>query len=138
VQDVFVTLLQTLPTFQYDGSGRFRNWLRTLVLNKLRDRKRHEARAGKALAQLAEEAVLPDAAERFWETEYQQELARLALRLMQADFAPATWKACWAPVAQGRPPAEVAREFGISENAVCIAKCRVLRRLRHELAGFFD
>ena len=33
---------------------------------------------------------------------------------------------------------DVARDLGMSENAVYIAKCRVLRRLRRELAGLVD
>jgi len=32
----------------------------------------------------------------------------------------------------------VARELGISENAVYLAKCRVLRRLKQELAGLVE
>ena len=39
---------------------------------------------------------------------------------------------------QGRPAAEVARELGLSENAVYIARCRVLRRLRQELGGLVE
>jgi RNA polymerase sigma-70 factor (ECF subfamily) len=139
VQEVFVTLLQNLPTFQTDHTaGKFRAWLRTVMLNKLRDRKRRESRTAKVLAQRPPEPELPDGAEAFWEAEYQQELARRALRLMQAEFAPATWKACWETVVRGRPTAEVAREFGITENAVYIAKCRVLRRLRQHLTGLLD
>ena len=36
------------------------------------------------------------------------------------------------------PAAEVARQLGITENAVYIAKLRVLRRLRQELAEFLE
>src|SRR5205823_233186 len=119
VQEVFVALLQTLPTFQYDRQdGKFRGWLRTLMINKLRDRKRREARLEKALTNREPEPEPPDVVEAFWETEYRQELSRRALRLMQADFSPATWKACWETVVQGRPADEVARELGLSENAV--------------------
>ena len=139
VQEVFVALLRTLPTFQHDSrDGRFRSWLRTIMLNKLRDRKRQEARTDKAHAQHAAEPELPDDAQAYWETEYHQELARRALRLMQAEFAPTTWKACWETVVQGRPTAEVAAELGISENAVYVAKCRVIRRLRQELIGLVE
>jgi RNA polymerase sigma-70 factor (ECF subfamily) len=139
VQDVFVALMQTLPTFQYDrDGGKFRSWLRTLTINKLRDRKRRDVRLGKALASLPVESELPDIAETFWQAEYQQELTRRALQLMQAEFTPTTWKACWETVVEGRPADEVARELGVSENAVYIAKCRVLRRLRQELNGLVD
>jgi RNA polymerase sigma-70 factor (ECF subfamily) len=57
---------------------------------------------------------------------------------MQAEFSAATWKACWECVVEGRPAAEVAAELGISENAVYLARCRVLRRLRRELDGLLD
>ncbi|HTU21269.1 MAG TPA: sigma-70 family RNA polymerase sigma factor [Gemmataceae bacterium] len=138
VQEVFVALVQALPTFQHEGSGRFRRWLRTLLLNKLRDRKRRQVRTEKALAQRPGEIELPDAAELFWEADYHKELARRALLLMQAEFAPSTWKACWQTVVQGRSAAETARELGISENAVYIARCRVLRRLRQELGDLME
>jgi RNA polymerase sigma-70 factor, ECF subfamily len=131
VQEVFAVLVQTLPAFRYDRSGKFRGWLRTLMMNKLRDRKRRQARSDKALDKLRHLVELSEA-EAFWETDYRRAVARRALHLMQADFAPATWKACWETVAEGRAPAELARELGISENAVYIAKHRVLQRLRHE------
>jgi RNA polymerase sigma-70 factor (ECF subfamily) len=139
VQEVFVALLQFLPSFQHDHTpGKFRSWLRTIMLNKLRDRKRREARADKVLAQVGVEPELPDGAEAFWETEYRQELSRRALRLIQTEFAPTTWKACWETVVHGRSTEEVAQELGITENAVYVAKCRVLRRLRHELIGLME
>ena len=139
VQEVFVALLQFLPSFQHDSTpGKFRSWLRTIMLNKLRDRKRRAARADKALAHLGQESELPDGAEAFWEAEYRQELSRRALRLIQAEFAPTTWKACWETVVHGRSTEEIARELGITENAVYVAKCRVLRRLGQELSGLLE
>lgn len=138
VQDVFVVLVQTLPRFEYDANGRFRNWLRTITLNKLRDRKRRAMLAGRVPIDQCPEPVLPDDAERFWETEYQGELTRRALELMRSDFAPATWKACWELTARGRSAKHVARELGMTENAVYLAKCRVLRRLRDELTGLVE
>ena len=77
-------------------------------------------------------------ADSFWEVEFRRELTRRALELMRTDFAPPTWQACWEFLANGRSAAEVAREFGITENAVYLAKCRVLRLLRRELAGMVD
>ena len=138
VQEVFVTLVQTLPSFEYDRAGNFRRWLRTLLLDKLRDRIRRRVRAEKALEHHQQDVELPDIAEVFWEAEYQQELARQALRLMQAEFAPSTWKACWETVVHSRAPADVAKELGITENAVYIAKYRVLRKLRQELSGLVE
>jgi RNA polymerase sigma-70 factor (ECF subfamily) len=78
------------------------------------------------------------AADSFSEVEYRQQLVARALELMQAEFQPTTWKACWEFVVAGRPAAEVGRQLGISENAVHLAKGRVLRRLRQELEGLLD
>jgi RNA polymerase sigma-70 factor (ECF subfamily) len=74
----------------------------------------------------------------FWEKDYRSQLVGRALELMQSHFQPATWKACWECVVNGRSPVEVAAQLGISVNAVYIAKSRVLSRLRQELDGLLD
>ena len=76
--------------------------------------------------------------EAMWEKDHKQFLVRRALELMQAEFQPATWKACWQAVVESRPATEIAAALGMTENAVFIAKCRVLGRLRKELAGLLD
>jgi RNA polymerase sigma-70 factor (ECF subfamily) len=138
VQEVLTHLVKALPKFSYDQGGSFRSWLRTVTLNKLRDRARRQkvpllAASGK-LSGVAD----THEGELFTEEEHRQYLARRALEVMQAEFEPTTWKACWEFIVAGRPAAEVAADLGISENAVYIAKCRVLRRLRKELEGIFD
>lgn len=138
VQETFVTLMQTIPSFEHNRKGSFRRWLRVLMVNKLRDRLRRQSRYQQVLAELPAEVEVPNVAEQFWEQEYQQELSHQALRLIQAEFEPRTWKACWETVVQGRSVAEVAAELGVSHNAVYVAKCRVLRRLRECLDGLLD
>jgi RNA polymerase sigma-70 factor (ECF subfamily) len=54
------------------------------------------------------------------------------------EFQPVTWKACWEFVVCDRKADDVASELGVSVNAVYLAKSRVLRRLREELAGLLD
>jgi RNA polymerase sigma-70 factor (ECF subfamily) len=137
VQEVFVALVESLPDFRRQGSGAFRRWLKTILLNKVRDGQRRRARLARALAQRPAQAD-PDEADLFAEADFRQELARRALQLMQAEFTPSTWKACWETLVRGRSPGEVARELGISENAVYLARCRVLRRLRQELGDLLD
>jgi RNA polymerase sigma-70 factor (ECF subfamily) len=139
VQDVFAVLLRQLPLFRYDRGRSFRGWLRTVTRNKWRERQRRRPPPTlddpeRALALPADEEG-PDS---FGEAEYRRHLSRRALQLMQAEFPPTSWKACWEVVVSGRPPAEVAAELGISVGAVYTAKSRVLRRLREELAGLID
>jgi RNA polymerase sigma-70 factor (ECF subfamily) len=139
VQDVFTTVLEQLPTFQLDPNKSFRGWLRTIAVNKWRDHLRRRAVAGRGGndAGLAE-VVVPDTVAPLWEKEFQQQIVGRALDLMQADFEPPTWKACWAQVVEGKAAPDVAKELGLSLAAVYAAKSRVLRRLRQELHGMLD
>jgi RNA polymerase sigma-70 factor (ECF subfamily) len=137
VQDVFVTLLDVLPTFNYDREQSFRGWLRTITLNKWRNRckkRDHQAVPTSALNHVPG----ADNLEAAWEAEYQQHLVARALRIMRADFEEKTWKACWEMVVAGRPAADVATELDLTVGAVYAAKFRVLDRLRQELRGMLD
>jgi len=139
VQDVMLTLLKKLPEFEYNPQQRFRAWLKTVLMNKWRDRMRRQAAAPVAgdagLSGVAAES--PDA-EAFWERDHRQLLVRRALEMMQADFKEQTWRACWLTIVEGKPVGDVARELGITENAVYIARHRVLTHLKQELAEFID
>jgi RNA polymerase sigma-70 factor (ECF subfamily) len=137
VQEVFTVLVQKLPDFAYDQHRSFRAWLKTLTLNKWREGRRRAGARREQPQGLAEPAA-PDQLEAFWETEYHQHLAAHALRIMQADFEPQTWQACWELVVNDRPAAQVARELGLSVGTIYAAKCRVLARLRQELVGLVD
>src|SRR5438876_4737173 len=96
VQEVFLKLIQVLPTFNYDGHKGFRHWLRTVTLNTWRDRRKR--RGDRPLpgdeAALAE-VEAPDGMQSFWGAEYRRQLVNRAMALMQADFQPATWRAFW-------------------------------------------
>src|SRR5262249_10174658 len=132
VQDVLTTLVEKLPEFEYDSSKSFRAWLRAVTLNRWRNhlRRKPAAALGSAIEELAASAESMDG---LAEREYRDYLVGRALRLMQAEFEPQTWKVFWQHVTLGRPPDEVAAEFGISVDSVYAAKSRVLRRLRQEL-----
>jgi RNA polymerase sigma-70 factor (ECF subfamily) len=139
VQDVLTSLLQKLPEFTYDRDKSFRSWLRTVTFNRWRDNCKQRARqplAGHADTLAAVPG--PDQADAFWDEEYCRHLVGRALAVMRAEFQESTWRACWEFVTAGKPAAQVARELGITENAVYLAKGRVLRRLRDELQGLMD
>jgi RNA polymerase sigma-70 factor, ECF subfamily len=137
MQDVFTTLVEKLPQFRYDPEKSFRAWLKTLLLNRWRNHQRRQPVERRADADLGTIAA-PDELPELEADEYRRYLVRRALALMEAEFQPATWKACWENVVRGRPAAEVAAELGISTNAVYLARSRVLRRLREELNGLLD
>jgi RNA polymerase sigma-70 factor, ECF subfamily len=135
VQEVFTTLVKKLPGFQYEADKTFRGWLRTILLNKWRDQLRRQVPAATVMAL---DALPAPAVESFAEEEYRQYLVSQALHLMQVEFAPKTWQACWQHVVAGRPAAQVAEELGISVGSVYVAKARVMSRLRQELRGLLD
>jgi RNA polymerase sigma-70 factor (ECF subfamily) len=137
VQDVLAGLVRKLPAFTYEPGKSFRAWLRQVLLNQWRDHLRRDEQAPAAGEVGLSRLVSPQEEDRF-EAEDLQFLVRRALEVMRAEFEPATWQACWAVVAEGRPAAEAATRLGLSVNAVYIARCRVLRRLREDLAGLLD
>lgn len=139
VQDVLTLLVDKLPDFQYDRTRSFRGWLRTVTLNKWRERFRKNAVAVVATSQ-SELGNIPEPneVEAFWETEYRQQLVERALQLMEHEFTDTTWRACREYVMEGRPAAEVAKELGMSVWTVYAAKSRLINRLRQELDGLLD
>ncbi len=133
VQEVLTVLIVKLPEFQYDPALRFRGWLRTVTLNKARDFQRRQSTQPRTSNESLPD-VAAEGADLFEEAEYQKYLIRRALELMQSDFQETTWKACWNQIVEGRSAKEVGQELGISANAAHVAKCRVLKHLREELA----
>jgi RNA polymerase sigma-70 factor (ECF subfamily) len=67
----------------------------------------------------------PDAVADTW-------LYRDALGEIRAHFREDTWRAFWMTTVDGRPPADVGLELGMTAGAVRVAKSRVLARLRGE------
>jgi RNA polymerase sigma-70 factor (ECF subfamily) len=138
VQEVFLTLVRKPPAFRHDPGRSFRGWLRTLLFNLWHDRCRRPAPPLPVPPDDLEGLPGRETRDDVEEVEYRRHLARQALRLMQRDFQPSTWKACWETKVAGRPAAEVAVELGLSAAAVHAATSRVLRRLREELEEFLD
>jgi RNA polymerase sigma-70 factor (ECF subfamily) len=139
VQDVFLVLVEKLPQFDYDPAKRFRGWLWTVIRNKLREKQRRR-KLPMANLQEGELDEVPDSDQiaGLDEIEYRRYLVGRVFQLMQAEFSPTVWQACWEYVVRERPAAEVAAALGINVGSVYAAKCRVLSRLRQELDGLLD
>lgn len=137
MQTVFVTLFEKLPEFHYDSTRSFRAWLKTILLNAWRNQAR---RRSVVMPHALDPDLVPDTDPRLQldEAEYRSHLVRRALAMMQEQFEPATARACFEFVVQGRPAQEVAAELGLTVNAVYLAKSRVLRHLRRELQWLLD
>lgn len=138
VQEVLVLLLAKLPSFRHERPGSFRAWLRTVTLNKWRERQRRAAVPVVGNTEALDAIAQPDSVRDFWETDYRRHLVRQAMTLMQVEFQPTTWKACWEHVVNDKPAVQVGAELGLSAGAVRAATFRVLHRLRRDLKELLD
>jgi RNA polymerase sigma-70 factor (ECF subfamily) len=139
VQEVLALLVDKMPQFTYDPRKSFRAWLRIVTLNKCRDVLRRRAGVTRSAVPLeSDDALALDGVELFTDQEYRQFLVRRALEVMQTEFQANTWQACWDQVVLGHSASVVAERLNMSENAVYLAKSRVLRKLREELEGLLD
>lgn len=139
VQDVLSILVVKLPEFEYDPGRRFRGWLRTIAVNRIRDLYRRRSAQPHVTAEKPLHALSAAPIESlFEEAEYQSFVVNRALKLMQGEFREETWNACWQLVVDGLPAKVVAENLDISLNSVYLAKSRVLKRLREELEGLVD
>jgi RNA polymerase sigma-70 factor (ECF subfamily) len=137
IQEVLMVVVRRVSEFDHRGPGAFRAWLRTILANHLKKYFRDRPESGPAIdldAVAAADSVLG----RQWDREHDEHLAARTLRLVESDFAPATWAAFSRQVLDGQLPVAVAAELGLSVNAVLLAKSRVLKRLRSELGELVE
>jgi RNA polymerase sigma-70 factor (ECF subfamily) len=133
VQDVFLTLLRRLRTFDYNPNQSFRAWLSTVTRNQALARLRRSA-----ASPLVEDIPGPESDSELERREYCAWIMQRATQIIARDFEPLTWSAFQGYVLENKPAADVARDLGMSRNAVYIARNRVLARLRDVLAGLLD
>jgi len=145
VQEVLLAVSKDLGKFEHGGHpGAFRGWLKAILVNRLRkfwrsrDR-RPQARGDSDIdARLAQLDDPSSEMSLIWNREHDQYVLRQLLALAEPHFAPNTWTAFCRVALDGAKPDVVAEEMGISRNAVVIAKCRVLSRLRQESEGLIE
>lgn len=139
VQEVLVTVAREAPKFQHSGRrGAFRHWLRSILVNRLREfwrdrRLRPLATGDSEFAAMLDQLEDSDSSlSHLWDQEHDQHIVRRLLALIEPQFAPSTWQAFRRVVLEGARPDTAAAELGLTVNAVFIAKSRVLQRLREE------
>jgi len=142
LQETMMVVMRKLPTFEYDTArGRFRNWLLTIVANKVREARRRshmdrmlsmDAMTPEGMESLHDRLASDeaDASENLEET-WRQSLIEEALKQVLSDprTRPETVEVFRAFALEGRPIAEVAAQFGMKENAVFQIRNRLMTRL---------
>ena len=136
VQDVLTLTFQKLPAFEYDSAKSFRGWLRTVTLNRYREKiRKNSIGATPATASVLASVAQPGTAESTWDLNYQQALVGRAMQLLESEFQPATWNALQQYVFQSHSAGDAAKSNGLSIWTVYAAKSRLMSRLRETLDG---
>jgi RNA polymerase sigma factor (sigma-70 family) len=136
-QEVLVVVFREVPRFDRQREGSFRAWLRQVTVNKVRNYRRQRQRrptvgldpADGFLDRLSDPN---DDLAREWDRDHDKHVVEKLLAVVQPDFNATTWEAFRRFGVDGELAGQVAVELGLSENAVILAKSRVLKRLREE------
>ena len=135
-QEVLLRVAKAVRSFEYDPSkGLFRDWLAKIVINEIR-------RFGKKRTDFVEATNDLDQdfgnLESMWNEQFQQHIFSKALARCQPHFAPETWKMFERSWIDKLEPELVAKELQISVEQIYVARSRVLKRLRYEVAILAD
>lgn len=135
-QEVLGAVAGAVGRLDYDPArGSFRNWLFTVVRNKLsnwqRGRKNRTCGSGDtATHRLLEQCPLPESRDGEWEAEWEQRVFVWACEQVRRDVTDLTWQAFWRTAMDGQPCKQVAADLGLTATAVYLARRRVLARLK--------
>ena len=135
VQETLVSVAAAIDRFDINASGSFRGWLariaRNATIDQFRKLSSREQATGASDVHRQLETVTNDreCGEEF-EEQRRQQLFRWAAGEVRQKTGEANWMAFWKTSVEGRPVGDVAAELGMSEGAVYVARCRVLKRIR--------
>ena len=143
VQEVMVAVSKAIHRWEPDpAKGRFRDWLfriaRNLMINFL-TRKKHQSLGNReCVAELL--SMHPDSstsdpnATSEFDLEYRRELFWLAADTVRNQVQTNTWEAFRLTAIEDYSVAKAARQLGMKEGSVLVARCRVLARMRFVVA----
>jgi len=134
------TLMNFVNAYREGGydreKGRLRTWLFGIAAHKIRDIQR---KRGKQLVIVDNSHTtrflnkVPDdhSMSEIWEAEWARAILGQAMKEVRQQVKPQTMEAFELFAIKGLPAEQVAKQLGMTENAVWIAKNRVLSRLRN-------
>ena len=144
-QEVLLAIFQSVAQFDHNGNaGAFRAWIKQILVNRLRNYWRKRTRdvsisAGISIDERLAELEDPESSlSLLWNKEHDQHVLGALLRSVERHFTPDTWSAFTRVALDGEKANTVAKDLGISLNAVFVAKSRVLNRLRQEAEGLIE
>jgi RNA polymerase sigma-70 factor (ECF subfamily) len=142
VQDVLIVVIREIAEFERRRKGAFRAWLWTILANRVKDYFRGQkyqpiATGDSDFQRRLDELESPNSAlSKRWDCEHDRHVLESLMRRVHFDAV--TLQAFRRHALEGEPAAHVAEELCLSLNSVLLAKSRVLKRLRQEVAGLVE
>jgi RNA polymerase sigma factor (sigma-70 family) len=138
-QDILIKLTQKLHAFAYDPSRSFRGWLKTVAHHAWRDfiesgRRPNRGVGSSQVDELMLTLQAPDDLASKLKEAFDLELLEAAVALVRLRVAPHTWEAFRLMALEGLPVAEVAVQVKMQVAMVYVAKSKVQKMLREEVA----
>ncbi len=143
-QDVFRTVAESIDGFHHDRNGdSFRGWLRTVTRSRILDFVRRKARSTDGIGGSEAQArllALRDEPEDVSSSDEDDRaiLVRQVVDMVLGHCKEENRQAFLRVVVGGQHPVDVARDLGMTSNAVYLAKSHILRRIREEFAALVD
>jgi RNA polymerase sigma factor (sigma-70 family) len=138
-QNVLLKLAEKMRDFQYDPSRSFRAWLKTLANHACSDYLESRKRPGLGTGDSNVHRLLQNLEAREdmliqLEQEFDRELLEEAMHRVRLRVAPQTWRAFCLTALEGLSGAEAAERIPMQVAQVFVAKRRVQKMLRQEIA----
>lgn len=135
-QEVLLRISKAIRAFEYrPEEGLFRDWLATIVHNEIR---RHVGRRRETYSSVDEQQLVGDQAKSQWDEQFHQHVFDVALTRCKPYFTEETWELFERSWLQRQSAQAVAAELQVGVEKVYVARSRVLKRLKHEVATLAD
>lgn len=135
-QEVLMRVSKAIRSFEYDRTkGLFRDWLARIVLNEIRRLAKKKTDVTAAPGDLDRDEGSADTA---WNEQFQQIVFAKALERSKPHFSEETWTMFEKSWIDRIAAEQLAEQLGTSIDRIYVARSRVLKRLRYEVALLAD
>ncbi len=133
-QEVMIRLAKSMAEFEYKPElGRFRDWLGKVIHRELlRFWEKQKSTSRVQNGEWASDEAIDDGA--IWIEHFHSEILRKSMANIQCEFSTEAWRAFELSWLENTPVGDVALRLEIPIESVYVAKSRVLKRLRNEVA----
>ena len=144
VQDVMLKVFEQKDFFHYDPArGRFRDWLGTVVRNRVAELtaqtfRKDSGRGRRFEYRLHRTTIRRCRARRLWENAFEEALLIVLLDVVRREMTPRAYLAFELFTIHNMPGGKVAQHTGLTRNGVYRAHKRALQRLKELGAGYRD